>query len=238
MQVTLKDTQVVVLAGGLGTRIAPVLGVSTPKLLAPVDGRPYLSYFIDWVIGFGVCQVTLCLGHLADAVIAYLKANPPPISIDWVVELKPLGTAGALRLARDTMRGDPVLVCNGDSFTDVNLNAFLAFHRQQQTLGSILCTEMLDTSRFGRVSVDAKDRITTFSEKGIVGPGYINAGCYFLSTDLLDQIAQSSACSLENDIFAKLPTGTLSAFCGGFRFIDIGTPESFRAATAEMLRHV
>ena len=91
---------------------------------------------------------------------------------------------------------------------------------------------MDDSGRYGRVELDARDFIRGFAEKDAAfhGKAAINAGVYLLSATLLDDIAAGQAASLERDIFERLPPGSLAAFAGRFRFIDIGTPESFRVA--------
>jgi NDP-sugar pyrophosphorylase family protein len=228
----LEALDVFILAGGLGTRIRPVLG-DLPKILAPISGRPYLAYLLDWLRRFGARRIVLGLGHKAEAVVDYMKAQPAgPLELVTVIEPSPLGTAGAIRHAREALRSDPVLVMNGDSFTDADLCAFVDYHTASEATGSILCAEVSDAGRYGRVEIDQRGRIAGFVEKDAAfhGSALINAGIYLLSPALLDDIARSDAASLERDIFQRLPPGSLAAFTGRFRFIDIGTPESLAAA--------
>jgi mannose-1-phosphate guanylyltransferase len=228
----LEPLDIFVLAGGLGTRIRPVLG-DLPKILAPILGRPYLSYLLEWLERFGARRVVLGLGYRAEAVIDHLDAQPAgPIELATVVEPSPLGTAGAIRLARGALRSDPVLIMNGDSFTDADLCAFVDRHSAGKALGSVLCAEVEDAGRYGRVELDQRGYICGFAEKdaGFRGRALINAGVYLLSAALLDDIAAGQAVSLERDVFERLPSGSLAAFAGRFRFIDIGTPDSLALA--------
>jgi NDP-sugar pyrophosphorylase family protein len=221
-----------VLAGGLGTRMKHILG-DMPKLLAPVGERPYLAYLLDWLRRFGARRVVLGLGHRADAVVAYINANPvADMSLAIVIEPQPLGTAGAIRFARSELRTDPVLVVNGDSFVDADLCGLLARHREVGALGTVVCAEVEDARRYGRVAVDRCGRIAAFVEKdpAFAGGAAVNAGLYLMSATLLDTIAAGDAVSLEHDIFARLPAGSLAALSGPFRFIDIGTPDSLARA--------
>jgi mannose-1-phosphate guanylyltransferase len=223
---------VFVLAGGLGTRIRPVLG-DTPKLLAPIGGRAYLYYLLDWLRHFGACRIVLGLGYQAQAVIEHLRRYPAKgLEIDTVIEPRPLGTAGAIRFAREALRTDPVLILNGDSFVDADLCAFVARHREAGATGTLLCTEVPDAGRYGRVETDSAGRIRRFAEKdpAFRGTASINAGLYLLSAALLDDIAAGKAASLERDVFERLPAGSLATYSGLFKFIDIGTPESLAAA--------
>lgn len=234
----LADIDVAVLAGGLGTRISQVLK-DTPKLLAPVEGRPLVDYLFDWLRGFGARRIVLLLGHLAGKVADHLDAHPPHgLSVEWAIEPSPLGTAGALVHGRALLRSNPVMVLNGDSFVDADLSAFVASHKASAAPASLLCTQVPDAARFGRVMLDQHGRIARFAEKDPAnsGPGLINAGVYLLGQSFLDQIVAAQARSLELDVFARQSAGTLGAHAGAFPFIDIGTPESLANAAASMLR--
>jgi NDP-sugar pyrophosphorylase family protein len=231
-QSCLASTDVLVLAGGLGTRIRPVLG-DTPKLLGPIGGRPYLSHLLDWLRRFGARRVVLGLGYGAAAVLEYLERHPvTDLDICTVVEPAPLGTAGAVRLARPRLRSDPALVLNGDTFVNADLCALLARQTATDALGTLLCVEVDDAARYGRVMLDERGHINGFAEKdpSFHGPAPVNGGIYILSAALLDQIASGEAKSIEYDVFQRLPAGSLAAYAGRFDFIDIGTPESFAAA--------
>jgi mannose-1-phosphate guanylyltransferase len=232
----LEACDILVLAGGLGTRIRPVLG-DLPKLLAPIGGRPYLERLLDWFAHFGAARIVLALGHRADAVLDYLARHPVEgIAVETIVEPEPLGTAGAIGFARSTLRTDPVMVVNGDSFVEADLCAFMAAHRSSGAIGTLLCTEVDDAGRYGRVLIDDCGRICGFIEKDPTarGSALVNAGIYLFSKPLLDKIAAAGAASLERDVFERLPAGTLAGFAGRFRFIDIGIPESLAVAEQRM----
>jgi mannose-1-phosphate guanylyltransferase len=230
----LASLDVLVIAGGLGTRIASALG-DTPKLLAPIGGRPYLVYLLDWLGRFGAKRVVLGLGHRAKAVVDFLDRNKSSfddLTVVTVTEPEPLGTAGAIRFARPNLLTDPVLVMNGDSFADADLCAFVAHHRRVRAKATLLCVEVDDASRYGRVELDEVGRIRGFIEKdpNFHGKSAVSAGIYLFSAALLDEIAAGCATSLEHDVFGKAPSDSLDAFAGRFTFIDIGTPESFKLA--------
>jgi NDP-sugar pyrophosphorylase family protein len=228
----LATIDVLVLAGGLGTRIRPVLG-DTPKLLAPVAGQTYLDHLLDWLARFGARRGVLALGHRAEAIVAHLARHArDDIAVETVIEPQPLGTAGAIRWARAELRSDPVLVINGDSFADVDLCEFLAHHRRAGATATLLCATVADAGRYGRVRVDKEGTIAGFAEKDATfrGAALVNAGMYFISAALLNAIASETASSLERDVFERLPPGSLAAFTQCGNFIDIGTPESLALA--------
>jgi NDP-sugar pyrophosphorylase family protein len=230
----LATLDVLVIAGGLGTRIKSALG-DTPKLLAPIAGRPYLAYLLDWLRRFGAKRIVLGLGHQAQAVIDFLdrhKSSHDDLTLVTVTEPEPLGTAGAIRFARANLRTDPVLVMNGDSFADADLCALVAHHRRAKAKATLLCAEVEDAGRYGRVELDGAGRIRGFVEKdpNFHGKSTVSAGVYLFSAALLDEIAGSRATSLERDVFGRAAPGALDAFAGRFAFIDIGTPESLKLA--------
>jgi len=228
----LEHCDSLVLAGGLGTRIRPVLG-DLPKLLAPIGERTYLDFLLQWLARFGARRVVFALGHGAQPILDHLGRRPMgSLAVETVVEPRPLGTAGAVRFARAKLATDPVLVLNGDSFVDADLCAFHAAHRANGAQGTILCVEVANAGRYGRVLIDDRQRVGGFREKdsSFQGDAFISAGVYFLSAAMLDEIASGSATSIERDVFERLPAGSLAAFAGCFRFIDIGTPETLALA--------
>ena len=228
----LDAIDVFVLAGGLGTRIRPVLG-DIPKLLAPIGERTYLDHLLNWLHGFGARRIVLGLGVQAQAIVEYVHAYPVAgMDIETVIEPAPLGTAGAIRFARAALRSDPVMVVNGDSFADADLCSLLEHHRTAKANATMLCAEVDDAGRYGRLILDEQGFIDRFVEKDSAfhGKAWINAGVYLVSAQLLDSITTISGTSLERDVFERLPRRSLAAFTKCLRFIDIGTPEALARA--------
>src|SRR6202171_3221000 len=165
-----SDVDIVVLAGGLGTRLDGLL-TDVPKIMAPIGGHPFLEYVLWWLIEQGAAGVILGLGHRARPVIEYLEARSfPPLEILTVVEPRPLGTAGALGFASSCFRSDPVMVMNGDTFVEADLSAFLASHRNAGTAASVLSVKVNDAQRYGRIEIDSDSRIARFEEKSSTAP--------------------------------------------------------------------
>jgi NDP-sugar pyrophosphorylase family protein len=229
----LSQIDVVVLAGGLGTRIQSVLG-DTPKLLAPVGDQTYLDLLLDWLQSFGARRVVLSLGHLADKIIDYVEAHPrADLDIITVTEPEPMGTAGALRFVRNRVTSDVALVMNGDSWIDADLAALCTAQVNGDAAGTLLCVCVPDAGRYGKIDLDVNGRVAAFAEKQKdAGPGLINAGVYAFSTSAWDIIGASKGRSLERDIFAKQPDCLAVFNAGDVPFIDIGTPESLAQAAA------
>ena len=109
------DVPALILAGGLGTRLEGVV-TGIPKVLAPVCGRPFLSYLLDQLQAAGVREVVLCTGYRADQVFETFGTRYEELSLRYSSESRPLGTAGAIRQAVGLVGAERFLVLNGDSY--------------------------------------------------------------------------------------------------------------------------
>lgn len=222
----LAGCDVVILAGGLGTRIRSVLG-DTPKLLAPVGRETLLDFLLARLAAQGASRVVFALGHRAEAIAAHLEGRKTAVEMLCVVEPAPLGTAGALRYVRPRLRPGPAVVMNGDTLIDLDLRLLPARLDETGADAVLACVSVPDAGRFGRVIVSPDGFIERFAEKGQAGPGIVNAGVYALSARFLDRVAGGTGASLENDYFQTAGPGRLAAAPVAGRFVDIGTPEGF-----------
>lgn len=227
----LSNTTAVILAGGFGTRLKEVLP-DCQKVIAPVAGKPFLKYILTQVNSLGIKEVVLCTGHLAEQVQSELGNKFLDLNITYSVEIKPLGTAGAIAQALDKIKTEDVLVLNGDSFCDTDFLAFYNWHKINNFKASLLLCEVEDTERFGRVVLTKNNLIESFQEKGIKGPGLINAGIYLFSRKILEEIPKDKTSSLEKELFLSwLDKKKLSGYKAKVQyFIDIGTPQSWNQA--------
>jgi len=218
-----------VLAGGLGTRLRSVVA-HRPKVLAEVQGRPFLAYLLDQLAAAGIQFVVLCTGYRGEQVRAVFGDAYRNLRLTYSQEVMPLGTAGALRLALPLFKSDSVLILNGDSFCDANLQAFWRWHWTRGAEGTLLLTWISDAKRYGRVRVDANGLVLSFDEKEGGGPGWINAGIYLLHRRLLFTIPSGRAVSLEREMFPAWVGHGLYGYPGRGHFLDIGTPETYALA--------
>jgi NDP-sugar pyrophosphorylase family protein len=226
----LSDITAAILAGGLGTRLRPVVG-DRPKVLAEVGGRPFILYLLDQLAAVKVREVVLCTGYRGDRVKEILGETYGPLRLVYSQESSPLGTGGALGLALPRFSSDRVLVLNGDSFCEGNLRALAQVHRLRGAGATLLLVEVPDTGRYGRVDLDGEGRITGFWEKEKAGGrGWVNGGIYLIDRPLLESIPPDQIRSLERDIFPAWIGRGLYGFRTQARFIDIGIPESLGRA--------
>lgn len=217
-----------ILAGGLGKRLREVVE-NVPKPLAPVLGRPFLFYVLDMLALRGARSVTLCSGYLSDHIREQTGREWLGMPINHSVETKPMGTAGALAIAKPFLQSERVLVMNGDTWLEPD---FVSFRRSASDSDfCVAAVEVSDSSRYGMLEADAKGRLRAFSEKSASsGPGRINAGMYFLSQDALALLPVEQA-SLEEDVLPGLVAdGRVSVFETSAAFIDIGIPSDYAEA--------
>lgn len=220
--------EAIVLAGGFGTRLRQVV-TDVPKPMAPIAGRPFLEILLGSLARKGFTRVVLSLGFMAEKISDHFGARFAGMDIAYVVEDTPLGTGGAIRLALDACTQDYVFVFNGDTYLDLEVDLL---ERQWQAMQNTIVVgrQVPDTTRYGRLVVDG-GRITCFAEKGIAGPGLINAGCYVLATDALAQFPVNQPYSIETDhLVPEVARATVEVFVTQGLFIDIGIPEDYARA--------
>lgn len=220
----------VILAGGLGTRLRMVVS-DRPKVIAVINGRPFITYLLDQVENAGLQKVVLCTGYMAEVVAKEIGETYKTLRIIYSEEVEPLGTAGALKLAEPYLNSEYILVLNGDSYVEVDLNKFFKWNFTMGCTASIVLSQVDDVSRYGQVLVVEDDQVISFEEKGEEsGPGWINAGIYLLKRVLISTISPNINISLERDIVPLWISQGLHGYrCRG-RFLDIGTPEAYNMA--------
>jgi len=203
-----------------------------PKALAEVAGRPFLSYQLDQLEAVGIKTVVLCTGYRGEQIQQAFGPAYGAMRLRYAQEPTPLGTAGALRFALPLLDAETVLAMNGDAFWEVDLETWGRWHTQRRATASIVLAHMADTSRYGRVQVDRLSRVRAFEEKSAGGPGWMNAGVYLLSQQVIAHIPTGRPVSIEREVFPRLVGHGLYGYRSRSRFLDIGTPESYRMAEA------
>lgn len=223
----LSGVSVLILAGGLGTRLRTPVN-DKPKVLADVNHHPFLEYLLLQLNNSGFKNIIICTGYLGDQIEKKFGKIYDNLSLFYSREPSPLGTGGALRLALPLSSSKHVLVMNGDSFCDVNLEDFWKFHISRQSKASLVLSYLSDASRYGLIELNSNERIISFSEKkkGNVS-GWVNAGIYLVDKLLISQIPEGRAISLEKELFPKWLNQSMYGYKSKRNFIDIGTPESY-----------
>ncbi|MFA5275923.1 MAG: nucleotidyltransferase family protein [Candidatus Omnitrophota bacterium] len=224
----------IILAGGLGKRLRSAI-CNLPKVLAPVNGRPFLDILLGYLQeSKKIRHVVLAAGYMSDDIIGvYGKGKKYNFDIIFSVEKKALGTGGAIRKALSLTDTEHVLVLNGDSYINADIPKLLNQHLASEADMSIVLKYLNDVSRYGAVTRDKNNRIIKFSEKSKkMAPGYINAGIYLFKRDLFDKVKSHKKLSLERDLLpCFLSKGVYGYICNK-KFIDIGIPETYARAAS------
>ncbi len=220
-----------VLAGGLGTRLKPRFG-DLPKPLAPLRGRPFLSHQIEWLVGRGIRELVLCVGYGADQIQQAIGDGASlGARVHYSAETEPLGTGGALALARGHVSG-PALIVNGDTLAPCDPWELERARWERGAIGAVALFQVPDARERGRVECDAEDRVTAFVEKDAKhhGPAWVNGGVYAFDPWLWRALP-SGPSSLERDVLPRLAhSGRLVGLRVAGEFLDIGTPEGWERA--------
>jgi len=222
----------ILLAGGKGTRLRP-LTIHTPKPIVPIFNRPFLHYQIDLLKQVPeIDEVILSLNYQPRRIEEIFgDGSAIGISIRYIVEPAPLGTAGAVRYAGDHLT-ESVVVFNGDVLTQIDLAAVLRLHRERQAKATIVLTPVENPAAYGLVETDAAGNVTRFLEKpnaDEITTNNINAGIYVLEPDTFDRIPKDVSWSIERSYFPSLIERgeTFVAYVYDGYWIDIGTPEKY-----------
>ena len=230
----------ILLAGGKGTRLRP-LTLHTPKPIVPIFDRPFLHYQLDLLKRVPeIDEVILSLNYQPRRIEEMFgQGEETGLGIRYVVEPTPLGTAGAIRYAGESLT-QSVVVFNGDVLTQVDLAAVIALHRERRARATIVLTPVANPSAYGLVETDASGNILRFLEKpkpDAITCDTINAGIYVLEPDTFDRIPKETSWSIERSFFPSLIERgeTFVAHVDRGYWIDIGTPEKYMQVHRDMM---
>jgi len=197
----------VVMAGGEGTRLRPLTS-HRPKPLAPVLNRPIMEHIIVLLKQHGITEIVVTLHYLADEIEGYFgDGSDWGVKLYYSVEDTPLGTAGSVRKAADLLRDDTFVIVSGDALTDIDLTKAVAFHRNKQSLATIVLSHVPNPLEFGVVIADDEGRIRRFLEKpswGEVFSDTVNTGMYVLEPAVFDYMEPGRPYDWSQDIFPQI----------------------------------
>ena len=219
--------EAIILAGGLGTRLQGVIG-AYPKCMAPVNGKPFLAYIFDYLERQECTRVVLSLGYKHEVVAEWLNKGSVNIPCSQVIESEPLGTGGGIQLALGAAKDKNVVILNGDTFFDVDLQKMMDFHLKAESKTTLALKQMREFERYGVVNMGANNIILSFEEKKYRATGLINGGVYIVDKEALLAKHLPQKFSFEKDYLERYVAE--GNFCGyeldGY-FIDIGIPEDY-----------
>ena len=227
--------QALILAGGRGTRLGAITEAIPKPMLRIAGDKPFLDYLIEMIERHGYDDIILLGGYLGEVLeAAYDGRRIGGARLRVLREKAPLGTAGALTIARETL--DPrFLMMNGDAFFDINLRALEQAALEGGAMATLALRSVPDAARYGRV-IEEQGKVVAFLEKdpSRPGPGIINGGIYVLKREILDLVSALPS-SLEQDVFpALVERGEIRGKAFDGYFLDIGLPETLEQGHREL----
>src|ERR1035437_4187548 len=170
----------IILAGGLGSRLRSVVN-ELPKCMAPIAGNPFLHYIFNYLQRQKVNHVILSVGYKYETIQTWVEQTQWLLYVSYAIETEPLGTGGAINLALQKTTKDHVFIINGDTFFDVDFSQLYFDHLVKKAELTLALKPMSNFDRYGNVLIDAKNQITSFSEKQFCKQGLINGGTYLIN---------------------------------------------------------
>ena len=221
---------VVIMAGGKGTRLRPHTE-HCPKPMLPVDGKPMLEILLEQCIASGFRQFYFSVNYLKEQIVEHFGDGKGwGVTIDYLVEDEPLGTAGSLQLLPRSLQ-QPFLVMNGDVLTRLNPSQLLRFHVEHKAAGTLCVREHTIKVPFGVVQTKGVE-LAGFEEK----PSYcqlVNAGVYVIDPQLLPLLPPHQSTDMPTLLQSAQQAGHRVAVCPIHEYwIDVGRPETLEEAHA------
>lgn len=225
--------EAIILAGGLGIRLKSAIG-DLPKPMAPVNGRPFIAYLLDYLSREGVTRATLALSYRYDLIMDFLGYEYQGIKLEYSIETEPQGTGGAIRDALKKTKSDRLFILNGDTMFRIALSQMEYAFEECNADMVIGLKEMENASRYGTVQTDNNQRVTGFNEKdGGQQSGAINGGVYLAKRDFLKKTGEKGPFSFERDVLEKQydQYHIVGLHTDAF-FLDIGIPKDYKQSHA------
>lgn len=230
----MKITQAIILAGGLGTRLRSVVS-DLPKCMAPVAGRPFLFYVINYLRLQGVEKFIFSLGYKHEIIEEYLEEQFSTLHYECSIEEEPLGTGGAIQLACQKASEKNVIVANGDTLFKIDAEEISSFHEQKQAQCTLALKPMRHFDRYGVVELNENATIKDFKEKQFYDSGLINGGVYVLTVEKFLAKKFPEKFSFEKDYLEQYyAKAGIYGIVQDRYFIDIGIPEDYNRVQEEL----
>lgn len=226
---------VLILAGGLGTRIQTV-AQGTPKLLMRIGKKPFVDHLMKYLVSQGIAEASFLLGWKNDAIVEHLKKyDKSPISINYIIETQPLGTGGAVQNAMRRLNSDEFLVLNGDTYFPIKLDYLVENTKNENAQIGVAVTDF-KTPRWQkreRIGDEIPPELIRNAESNSNTGSRISGGIYYCRPKAVQLIKDAAQLHhFEQDFlfhqFKQL--GFVSAFLFKELFFDFGTPETFAHA--------
>jgi len=229
-----RPTTAVILAGGRGIRLRDITKDAYPKPLVEVQGKPVLHHVLDTLHSEGITHCVVTLNHQAEKIISFLRSAtiPSNLHIDFLIEEYPLGTAGAVRNARDKLKINvPFLLVNGDTLVNFQLEKLIASSGFPNNTVMGLCRRN-DPHRNRTVELGCDGQVISstlyptpnFSEQPINSYSLVNTGVYIFHPYCLDFVPSDTQFPIDDLLKRLTVAGRLYATTAAQSYFNVGTP--------------
>jgi len=229
-----KETSVVIMAGGKGTRLDPLTKI-LPKPLIPIGENPIIELIMYNFRKYGFNKFLVSLNYKAEMIKIYFAENPNNYQIEYIQEEKFLGTAGALNLAKNKLR-DTFILSNCDIIIDANFDKLLNYHRENKNKATILAVMRHIKIPYGVLKIQNAD-LEEFIEK----PEYnfiVNSGVYVLEPDVIDLIPENEPMDMPDLLLSAKKKGfKIQVYPMSCSWFDIGEWEEYRKVMEYMSKY-
>ena len=237
--------QAVIMAGGKGTRLAELTKGEIPKPMVPVAGKPLLLWQIERLKNAGITDIILVIGHLGEKIREYFEDGTKfGVSISYIEEREPLGTAGSFYYLGDMLKEDDFFFMSGDLFFDIDFERMLEFHKAHGSVATLFVHPNGHPFDSDLLVLGEDSRILRFDSKHNVRDYWydncVNAGIFVFNRVICDQVPEPVKRNLENDVIKKMIEDGMPVY--GYRspeyVKDVGTVDRVNQTLADIARGV
>lgn len=222
----MSSKSVVILAGGKGKRLRSITKNRIPKPLVKLNNKPFLNLLLNYLSRFKIKKIYIIAGYKGNKIKKlFHKKKIKNVTIDCLIEKKPLGTGGALNLIKNKIKNKFILI-NGDTFFKINMDKIFNYNLNNSVGLCVLTKQVQNSETVKLLNVNVSKRKIIFVKKS----NFINSGTYLFSKKIFNYLNLKNQ-SLENDILPRLiKREKILGIKKNAIFFDIGTPKTIKKA--------
>lgn len=233
----------ILLVGGLGMRLRPLTN-NIAKPMIPLINKPFVEYTINLLKQHGLNEIIFSSYYLPEDIKSYFgNGSKFGVSIEYCLEESPLGTAGAVKHCESLLDNESFIIFNGDILTDLDMTAFVEFHKRKSAIATVSLGKVIDPTTYGMVDVADAGKVLRWYEKPSWSEAtsrWVNIGACILEPQVLDYIPKNQKVSIERETFPYMINNGMPVF--GYQspayWLDIGTPSKYLKAQRHILTGV
>ena len=231
----------VIMAGGKGTRLESLTKGEIPKPMIPIKEKPLLLWQIEELKRYGIVDITMIIGHLGEKISEYFgNGEKFGVKIDYILEDKPLGTAGAFYYLKDRLKDEYFLLLFGDIFFNIDIDKMEAFHKAKKAKVTLFAHPNSHPYDSDLVETDADEKVICFDSKNnnrdYWYDNMVNAGIYILDKSVCEKVHEAVKTDFEKDILALMAASgeAIYAYKSPEYVKDVGTVDRIKKAVTEL----